>query len=87
VQHVHAEDDLFQRTGRHGADDDGVEAVEKAEAPVSCPDAGRDPAKIDGDGFTAELGGGPLEIANVPAGAVGEDGPSLSGERRVASGE
>src|SRR5262249_12975868 len=45
-------------------------------------------AEIDGDGWMAEGGGGPLEVAHVPAAARGEDGnphedSSAGGEEKL----
>ena len=70
VQQVHAKDDLFQRPRRHGADDDGVIARQRIGIDAN---AGRQPTKIEHLGRMAEVGRRPLQIADVPAVAAGEN--------------
>src|SRR5439155_25828420 len=71
VQYVHAKDDLLQQPRRHRADDDGVAVAERI---VSHGDAGADAAEVHDGGGVAELLGGALQVAHVPAVAAGEDG-------------
>jgi hypothetical protein len=70
MQRVHAEDDLFERAGRHGADEDRVEAGERIGA---VGDRGGDAAEVQGCGVVTEQGGGAQQIADVPTIAGAEN--------------
>jgi hypothetical protein len=71
VQKIHAEDDLFERTWRHGADKDAVEVSQPFR---SVSHTGGQATEIDGDGIVPEPDRGTPEIADVPAIAGREEG-------------
>src|SRR5262249_27656999 len=70
LQDVHAEDDLLERAGRHRADHHRVEASERVSGDA---DTSNDPAEINGYGLVAKQCGGPLQMADVPAGAASKE--------------
>ena len=63
MQQIHAKHDLLQRTRRHGADEDGLEAGQRIRL---MGHGGGQTAKIDRHGIVAELRRGALQIADVP---------------------
>jgi hypothetical protein len=68
VKHVHAKDHLFQRAGRHGADDDGIIA---GQAIGRRGQGGMNAAKVNKVGNVPLSTGGTLQVADVPALAQG----------------